>query len=122
MLRVYIEDSVLTIDRLVFFYPLLGLINIFIYVLKDLGATSIPSDLALMDIVAGHFGYLEYYSSSRLSFPFVGELTSIARAAVKKSKDRHSDTLLPSQAVSMNTMGDHAFETHQDFMSAEVCP
>ncbi|KAH7077568.1 fungal-specific transcription factor domain-containing protein [Paraphoma chrysanthemicola] len=73
---------------LVFFYPLLGLINIFIYILKYPSLSTVPADLALMDIVTGHFGYLEYYSSSRLSFPFIGQLTSIARAAAKRSRDK----------------------------------
>ncbi|KAF2186192.1 hypothetical protein K469DRAFT_687197 [Zopfia rhizophila CBS 207.26] len=73
---------------LTFFYPLLGLINIFVYVLKYPTLPSTTSDLALMDIVAGHFAYLEYYSSSQLSFPFIGEITGIARATVKKAREK----------------------------------
>jgi len=53
-----------------------------------------------MDIVAGHFGYLEYYSSSKLSFPFIGEITSMARAAVKGAKEK--DLLLPAYNASGN--------------------
>lgn len=82
-----LKARTLTKNRLVFFYPLLGLINVFVYVLKYLTLPSVLSDIALMDIVAGHFGYLEFYSASKLSFPFAGDLTSIARAAVKRSRE-----------------------------------
>ncbi|KAH7351463.1 fungal-specific transcription factor domain-containing protein [Pyrenochaeta sp. MPI-SDFR-AT-0127] len=87
---------------LVFFYPLLGLINIFIYILKHPNLPTVPADLALMDVVTGHFGYLEFYSTSKLSFPFVGQLTNIARAAAKKSrgKDRTSMSTSHMEATS----------------------
>jgi len=41
-----------------------------------------------MDVVAGHFGYLEHHSSSKPPFPFTGETTSIARASVKRAKEK----------------------------------
>jgi hypothetical protein len=45
------------------------------------------SDLSLMDVVVGHFGYLEFASSSELVFPFAREITSYARDVVKKAKE-----------------------------------
>ncbi|OCL02150.1 hypothetical protein AOQ84DRAFT_349537 [Glonium stellatum] len=73
---------------LTFFYPLLGLINLFVYVLKFPGLASTTSDLALMDVVAGHFGFLEFASNSKISFPFTAEITSLARATVKKAREK----------------------------------
>ncbi|KAF2811865.1 uncharacterized protein BDZ99DRAFT_560399 [Mytilinidion resinicola] len=73
---------------LTFFYPLLGLINLFIYVLKFPNQPSAPADIALMDVVAGHFGFLEFASNSKIAFPFTGEITSLARATVKKARER----------------------------------
>ncbi|KIW06082.1 uncharacterized protein PV09_03253 [Verruconis gallopava] len=81
--------------RLVFFYPLLGLINIFIHILKNPNLPTIASDLALMDIVAGHFAYLSYHSDSRLSFPFIEDIIRIARTVVKRAKDK--DLASPTQ-------------------------
>jgi hypothetical protein len=44
----------------------------------------------LMDIVAGHFGRLEYLTSSNLAFPFIREITSIANRMVKRAKNQGS--------------------------------
>ncbi|KAH8886612.1 hypothetical protein GQ53DRAFT_875270, partial [Thozetella sp. PMI_491] len=74
-------------SRLTFYYPLVGLVNLFIYVLKNPLAASAMSDLSLMDIVVGHFGYLEFVSSSELVFSFPREVTSYARGLVQRAKE-----------------------------------
>ncbi|OAL50323.1 hypothetical protein IQ07DRAFT_587004 [Pyrenochaeta sp. DS3sAY3a] len=104
---------------LVFFYPVVGFINIFIYILKFPNSATVTSDLALMDIVAGHFGYLEYYSTSQLSFPFVGEMTSIARAAVKKSREKDKPGVPPAHEPNLGNMPKNVDSFRPDFMSSE---
>ncbi|TVY34894.1 putative transcriptional regulatory protein [Lachnellula occidentalis] len=73
---------------LVFYYPVLGLINLFVHVLKHPTAPSAPSDITLMEVVAGHFARLEFASSGELSFSFARELSSLARLAVKKAQQK----------------------------------
>ncbi|KAL5314332.1 hypothetical protein ACEPPN_018758 [Leptodophora sp. 'Broadleaf-Isolate-01'] len=71
---------------LAFYYPVLGLINLFVHVLKHPAALSSPSDIALMDVVAGHFARLEFESFGELSFSFGRDLARLARMAVSKSQ------------------------------------
>ncbi|KAJ3547726.1 hypothetical protein NM208_g1363 [Fusarium decemcellulare] len=71
---------------LTFYFPLVGLINMFVCILKDPLASTAASDLALMDIVVGHFGYLEFISSSEFETSFPREVTTYARNLVKRAK------------------------------------
>jgi hypothetical protein len=71
-----------------FYYPFTGLINLFVHILKYPALATAPSDVALMDIVAGHFGRIEYLTSSQLAFPFVREITNLANQVVKKARNR----------------------------------
>lgn len=75
--------------RLAFYYPMLGLINIFILILKAPAATTASSDLALLDIAAGHFAHMEFMTSSELAFPFTREVADLARQTVKRVRDQH---------------------------------
>ncbi|VUC32619.1 unnamed protein product [Clonostachys rosea] len=72
---------------LTFYFPLVGLINMFVCVLKDPLSPSTASNLSLMDIVVGHFGYVEFLSSSKLDLSFPREVASYARNLVKKVKE-----------------------------------
>ncbi|CZR52471.1 uncharacterized protein PAC_02348 [Phialocephala subalpina] len=74
---------------LAFYYPVLGLINLFVHVLKHPAAPSSPSDIALMDVVAGHFARLEFASSGDFTFSLGRELSKLARMAVSKSQQAH---------------------------------
>ncbi|KAF3009192.1 hypothetical protein E8E14_006037 [Neopestalotiopsis sp. 37M] len=71
---------------LTFYFPLVGLINLFVCIIKDPLAPTAASDLLLLDLVAGHFGYLEWMSSSELNLAFPREVTSYARDLVSKAK------------------------------------
>lgn len=64
--------------------------NIFINILRAPDHPGATSDLTLIDVAAGHFAYLEYLSSSRVLFPYVGEISAIAHAAVKKASHRQA--------------------------------
>lgn len=78
----------LTNHRLTFYYPVVGLINLFVHVLKYPALPTTQSDIVLMDIVVGHFARLEFATSGQLAFPFVRELSRLARKAVKKAQLR----------------------------------
>ncbi|KAH7137415.1 fungal-specific transcription factor domain-containing protein [Dactylonectria estremocensis] len=70
---------------LTFYYPLVGLVNLLVFVLKDPVSSTVAADVSLMDIVVGYFGYLEFVSSSMLVFPFPRDITSHMRRFVEKS-------------------------------------
>lgn len=72
--------------RLALFTPLVGLINLFIYVLKYPTLPTTYSDIALMDVAVGHFGRLEF-ASTDLAFPFTRDVASLARIMVEKTRE-----------------------------------
>lgn len=59
----------------------------FVHVLKNPTLPSANSDISLMDVIVGHFGYLEYASESELVFPFPREIVSHARVVVKRARE-----------------------------------
>ncbi len=71
-----------------------GLVNLFIGIIKSPTSASAQSDLALMEMVAGHFAHMEYVTSSELSFPFTREVSALARQTVKDAMERGSPTTL----------------------------
>jgi hypothetical protein len=73
-----------------------GLVNLFISVLKNLTSPSAQSDLALMEMVAGHFAHMEYVTSSELSFPFTREVSALARQTVMGAIARGFTAILPT--------------------------
>ncbi|KAJ5746512.1 hypothetical protein N7520_011694 [Penicillium odoratum] len=76
---------------LAFSYPMFALINLFICVLKSPTAPSSNSSLALLDMAAGHFGHMEFITTSELSFPFAREAASLARKVVKAAAQSMSE-------------------------------
>jgi|SRR5277367_5409290 len=71
-----------------------GLVNLFISVLKNPTFPSAQSDLALMEMVAGHFAHMEYVTSSELSFPFTREVSALVRQTVMSVLERGSSAAL----------------------------
>lgn len=67
----------------------MGMINLFIHIVKSPALSTAPSDVALLDVVAGHFGHLEFVSSVEASFGFTRELANIARSLVQKTQKQH---------------------------------
>ena len=72
-------------SRLSFSYPMFSLINLFICLLKAPTDPSAMSDLALLDMVSGHFAHMEFVTSSALSFPFTREVAALARSTVSRA-------------------------------------
>ncbi|OQU95760.1 Fungal specific transcription factor domain-containing protein [Cladophialophora immunda] len=68
-----------------FYYPMIGLINLFIHILKFPSLPSARSDVALLDVAAGYFGHMEFITSSELNFPFARDVATVARQTVNKA-------------------------------------
>lgn len=71
--------------RSCFSYPMIGITNLFIYILKFPQLPSTHSDIALLDMAAGYFGSLDFVTGSELSFSFPREIGTLARLAVDKN-------------------------------------
>ncbi|CAH0046653.1 unnamed protein product [Clonostachys solani] len=88
---------------LTFYFPLVGLINMFVCVLKNPLNPSTMSNLALMDIVVGHFGYVEFLSSSKLDLSFPREVASYARNLVKNVREENDHSNSTSQSLNVQS-------------------
>jgi len=77
----------------VFYFPILGAINLFINTIAAPSNPSALSDIALIEVIAGIFARLEYTSGGQLSIPFPRELAEYARALVSPSRDILSGAL-----------------------------
>lgn len=75
----------------------------FVCVLKNPLSPSTTPNLALMDIVVGHFGYVEFLSSSKLDLSFPREVASYARNLVKKAKEENDNTVSTSQSLNVQS-------------------
>lgn len=92
-----------TAFRLTFFGPINAVVNLFIYILKHPENPRIQSDIALLNIGAGHFARLEFATDAEISFPFVTEIAALAREAVKKAR---SNLLRPQERSTVNVQDD----------------
>ncbi|KIV94020.1 hypothetical protein PV10_05183 [Exophiala mesophila] len=70
----------------VFLYPLVGMINLFVYILKHPTQRSVSSDLGLLQMAAGYFGYMDYATASNKSFPFTKDLVTLAQNVVQRAQ------------------------------------
>lgn len=57
-------------------------INLFIHVLKFSHLPKIQSDVALLNVCAGHFARLEFATDSQVSSAFVTDVAALARKAI----------------------------------------
>lgn len=79
-----------------------GLVNLFICTLKNPTAPSAHADLALMDMVAGHFAHVEFITSSEMSFPFAREVAALARLMISRAAEEHSKLANESDHAALN--------------------
>jgi hypothetical protein len=63
---------------------MIGLINLFIHILKYPTGPSVRSDVALLDVAAGYFGHMEFITAAELSFPFARDVAALARKVFNK--------------------------------------
>jgi len=73
-----------------FFGPIYALINLFIYILQAPREPRVQSDLALMDVGAGHFARIQFATASEISFTFAKEMATLAHGAVEKASRRYA--------------------------------
>ncbi|RHZ55182.1 hypothetical protein CDV55_102162 [Aspergillus turcosus] len=74
-----------TLRSLGLVFPMVGLINLFIYILKHPAHPGVASDLLLMEIAAGYFSYLEFVLEDHSTFQFAKAFMLYAKAAVKQA-------------------------------------
>ncbi|KAH8654753.1 fungal-specific transcription factor domain-containing protein [Ilyonectria robusta] len=104
---------------LLFCYPLIGMMNMFICILHSPGSEHTSRDLSLLEMVAGYFGYLDYASDGAISFSFTSSLRTWARQVVS-SANAHQESLLasnplPASAQQMEYGGLDFFNEISDF-------
>ncbi|OAG35273.1 hypothetical protein AYO21_10544 [Fonsecaea monophora] len=87
---------------LAFYFPLVGLINLFLHLIQHPTLPTANSDISLMDAIVGHFGYMEYASGSELVFKFPRKCVVYAREVVKRARrqstSQHADQQPPNTA------------------------
>ena len=74
---------------------MVGLINLFIFILRFPTLASSQRDVSLLDVAAGFFGHLEFVTSSELAFPFTRDVARIARNMVKNTKIKVGESTPP---------------------------
>ena len=79
-----------------FYFPMSGLTNLFVFILNFPSLPSAHADVALLDVAAGHFGHMEYLTSSERGLPFTREVANIARLMLQRIRNKPStDIALP---------------------------
>ncbi|RDW90935.1 hypothetical protein BP5796_02100 [Coleophoma crateriformis] len=93
----YIELSAFTPVWLAVYYPLLGMINLFTYVLRHPLKEGIRADVALLDIAAGYFSRLEF-PAPQMSTPFTKDIARLARQVI----DRRAEEAASARSEKQN--------------------
>lgn len=75
----------------------------FIYIVQYPDNPNVNSDVALMDICAGHFALLEFATDSEISIPLVKEVANLARDIVSRGRP---DTLEHANKTPSNALED----------------
>ncbi|KAK4893289.1 hypothetical protein LTR27_008412 [Elasticomyces elasticus] len=91
-------------------YPLCAVINLFIYILKYPALTTASGDLGLLDTCAGHFGLIDYLTSSQISIVLPREAVNVASRVVRAAqtdlaKTNNHDTTSAGNAARAPTHG-----------------
>ncbi|GAD98466.1 hypothetical protein BC1G_04425 [Paecilomyces variotii No. 5] len=81
----YVTPDFGSSQLIVFYYPMLAIINLFIYILKYPTASTVRSDQALLDIAAGHFGQIHLLTSSQVSFAFPRNAIRITQRVIERA-------------------------------------
>lgn len=77
--------------RLIFYFPILGAINLFTHILRAPQQPSALSDVALIEVVAGSFAQLEYASGGQLDLDFPRKMAEYARRLVSQTVETQTD-------------------------------
>ncbi|KAH0829252.1 putative fungal specific transcription protein [Fonsecaea pedrosoi] len=95
-----------------FLYPIVGMINLFVYILKYPTRSSVPSDLGLLQMAAGYFGYLDYATTSTKRFPFTKDIVKLAQNATERAQGSHrgGSEVLPALTAGLETNGNDGMD------------
>ncbi|KAF5021355.1 hypothetical protein F66182_6600 [Fusarium sp. NRRL 66182] len=103
VLLLYLTEPSLTssrLNRLVFYYPLTSLITIFVHTVSNPPSELTDRDIALMEILVGVFGRLEYVTAGQTAFTKTTEFVRLARGviATHRSNDAgsHRNNISPA--------------------------
>ena len=83
-----VTTNVATPTWLAFTYPIYAHLSLFIYVLRYPTLPTVSADLGLLDICAGHFGYIDFMTSSQISVSLSRESVNLAAKVVKAARKR----------------------------------
>ncbi|KIW32550.1 uncharacterized protein PV07_04081 [Cladophialophora immunda] len=72
-------------------YPIYAHLSLFVHVLKHPTFPTASADLGLLDICAGHFGYIDFMTSSEISISLARESVNLAAKFVKAANKRHDN-------------------------------
>ncbi|KAI9742379.1 MAG: hypothetical protein M1818_003912 [Claussenomyces sp. TS43310] len=73
---------------LLFYYPVTALLAIFTQVVCHPSSDTASNDIALMDVVVGHLGRLEFVTAGGTAFNKIADLVRLARDIVKKFRQK----------------------------------
>ena len=73
---------------LCFYYSMYAHINLFVHTLKYPQKATALSDLALLDICAGHFAHVEHITSSTIAFHFPRDSAALAARIVRATRSK----------------------------------
>ncbi|KAH6970939.1 fungal-specific transcription factor domain-containing protein [Ilyonectria sp. MPI-CAGE-AT-0026] len=85
LLTRYLDIESFTPGWLMFYYPFTALTTIFMHVVCSPPDDSIQNDIALMEVIVGFFGRLEYITSGEAAFTKTTEFVRQARSVLRTS-------------------------------------
>ncbi|KAH8596177.1 fungal-specific transcription factor domain-containing protein [Bisporella sp. PMI_857] len=94
LLTKHLEIESYTPGWLLHYYPVTALIAIFMHVVCNPLLASVNNDIALMEVVIGLLGRLEFTTSGGVPFNKVGELVRLARLVVENARQKSDQNLL----------------------------
>lgn len=97
----------------------MGILNLFTYILNSPSLPSVPSDIDLLDMGAGYFGYLGFSTLSQITVSFAKDLTQWARAAAARAQPPQGVVnQMPPPVVNTSVGGlQHVYEVSLLFVS-----
>ena len=81
-----IPALLLITSRLIFYYPMTAFISLFTYIICRPLAESASNDIALMEVVVGLFGRLEFITSGVVAFTKARGFVRLAQTVVAKAQ------------------------------------
>ncbi|KAH6974974.1 fungal-specific transcription factor domain-containing protein [Ilyonectria sp. MPI-CAGE-AT-0026] len=123
LLTKHLDVESLTPTWLGFYYPFTALTTIFVHVVSNPDDESTRNDIALMEVIVGFFGRLEYITSGEAAFTKATEFIHQARRIADRYDDgRRSDSRGHEPRGRGAVNQDHPLDnlSEMDFMSLDV--